>query len=162
MNCASNLSSRAFKRTRIVLPSEFNSTITITANDHGFSTADPIVYKAVSSIPISGLTDGTTYFAIRVDANNFIKINKITDICFIKLDVDGHEYSVLKSGTSVLKKRITQELKNFDSKKLYINPIESNKINLLLGPYNSINLMKNDYIQLKNFGFEELDITINE
>ncbi len=30
------------------------------------------------------------------------------------------------------------------------------------GPYNSINLMKNDYIQLKHFGFEELDISINE
>ena len=50
---------------------QFNSTITITANNHGFSTADPIVYKAGGSLPISGLTDGTTYFAIRVDANNF-------------------------------------------------------------------------------------------
>ena len=40
------------------------------ATDH-ISTADPIVYKAGGSIPISGLTDGTTYFAIRVDANNF-------------------------------------------------------------------------------------------
>ena len=39
---------------------------------------------------------------------------------------------------------------------------KSNKITLLSGPYTSINLMKNDYIQLKNFGFEELDITINE
>ena len=39
---------------------------------------------------------------------------------------------------------------------------KSNKISLLSGPYKSINLMKNDYIQLKNFGFEELDITINE
>ena len=37
-----------------------------------------------------------------------------------------------------------------------------NKIRLLSGPYRSINLMKNDYIQLKNFGFEELDISINE
>ena len=46
-------------------------------------------------------TLGTKSFTL----DNFIKINKITDICFIKLDVDGHEYSVLKSGTSVLKKR---------------------------------------------------------
>ena len=67
-----------------------------------------------------------------------------------------------KNSASVLKKRITQELKNFDSKKLYINLRESNKITLLSGPYNSINLMKNDYIKLKNFGFEELDISINE
>ena len=67
-----------------------------------------------------------------------------------------------KNSASLLKKRITQELLNFDSKKLYINPKKSNKITLMSGPYNSINLMKNDYIQLKNFGFEELDISINE
>ena len=67
-----------------------------------------------------------------------------------------------KNSASLLKKRITQELTNFDSKKLYIRSKKSNKITLLSGPYNSINLMKNDYIQLKNFGFEELDISINE
>ena len=67
-----------------------------------------------------------------------------------------------KNSASLLKKRITQELTNFDSKKLYINSRKSNKITLLAGPYSSINLMKNDYIQLKNFGFEELDISINE
>jgi len=67
-----------------------------------------------------------------------------------------------KNSASLLKKRITDELINFDSKKLYINPRKSNKITLLAGPYNSINLMKNDYIKLKNFGFEELDISINE
>ena len=50
---------------------QFNSTVTITANNHGFSTQDPIVYKAGGSLPISGLTDGTTYFAIRVDDNSF-------------------------------------------------------------------------------------------
>ena len=50
---------------------QFSSTVTITAPNHGFSTQDPIVYKAGSSLPISGLTDGTTYYAIRVDANSF-------------------------------------------------------------------------------------------
>ena len=39
---------------------------------------------------------------------------------------------------------------------------KSNKTSLLSGPYKSINSMKNDYIQLNNFGFEELDIVINE
>ena len=53
-------------------------------------------------------------------------------------------------------------MSNFDSNKLSTKMINKNKIRLLLGPYRSINLMKNDYIQLKNFGFEELDITINE
>ena len=67
-----------------------------------------------------------------------------------------------KDSANLLKERIIKELKNFNSKKLYINSRKSNKITLLSGPYNSINLMKNDYIQLKNFGFEELDISINE
>ena len=67
-----------------------------------------------------------------------------------------------KNSASLLKKRITQELTSFNSKKLYIRSKKSNKITLLSGPYSSINLMKNDYIQLKNFGFEELDISINE
>ena len=61
-----------------------------------------------------------------------------------------------------LKERITKELTKLDSKKLVIQTKKTNKITLLSGPYMSINLMKNDYIQLKNFGFEELDITINE
>ena len=36
------------------------------------------------------------------------------------------------------------------------------KLILISGPYKTINLMKNDYIQLKKFGFEDLDITLNE
>ena len=67
-----------------------------------------------------------------------------------------------KDSAFLLKKRITQELINFDSNKLHTNSERLNKITLLSGPYNSINLMKNDYILLKNFGFEELDIDINE
>ena len=39
---------------------------------------------------------------------------------------------------------------------------KSNKqTELISGPYYAINFMKNDYILLKQFGFEELDI-INE
>lgn len=49
----------------------FVSTETITATDHGFTTADPIIYKANGNLPINGLTDGTTYFAIKVDDDNF-------------------------------------------------------------------------------------------
>ena len=67
-----------------------------------------------------------------------------------------------KNSASLLKERINKELTNFDDKKLFINTKKSNKISLLSGPYNSINLMKNDYILLNKFGFEELDISINE
>ena len=92
-----------------------------------------------------------------ISKNKKIKNKDIKDKFYI---IIAEFYS--KNSASLLKKRITQELTNFDSKKLYINSRKSNKITLLAGPYNSINLMKNDYIQLKNFGFEELDISINE
>ena len=92
-----------------------------------------------------------------ISKNKKIKNKSIKDKLYI---IIAEFYS--KDSAIHLKKRITQELTGFDSKKLYINSKKSNKITLLSGPYNSINLMKNDYIQLKNFGFEELDISINE
>lgn len=72
----------------------------------------------------------------------------------------GEFYS--RSSALLLKERITNELTGFNSKKLFIKSKKTNKITLLSGPYKSINFMKNDYIQLKNFGFEELNIGINE
>ena len=39
----------------------------------------------------------------------------------------------------------------------------SNKENqVIVGPYISVNSLKNDYIKLKRFGFEELDIFLND
>ena len=90
-------------------------------------------------------------------SKNNNKKNVIKDKFYI---IVGEFYS--KESAFFLKKRITQELTSFNSRKLYIKLKKSNKITLISGPYSSINLMKNDYIQLKNFGFEELDISINE
>ena len=67
-----------------------------------------------------------------------------------------------QNSANLLKKRIIKELTEFDSSNLDIKIKKTNKITLLSGPYTSINLIKNDYIQLKNFGFEDLDISINE
>ncbi len=61
-----------------------------------------------------------------------------------------------------LKDRIIKEIPNYDTNKLKIQKKGSKEINLISGPYNTINLMKNDYILLKKFGFEDLDFTINE
>ena len=61
-----------------------------------------------------------------------------------------------------LKKRITKEIPEYDSTKLIIKKKNSKEIDLISGPYKAVNFMKNDYILLKKFGFEELDITINE
>ena len=61
-----------------------------------------------------------------------------------------------------LKERIIKEVSSYDSKKLHIYKSKNNEINLISGPYKAVNLMKNDYILLKKFGFEELDIIIDE
>ena len=63
---------------------------------------------------------------------------------------------------TLLKKRIMTETSNYDIKKLKIRKKSSKEFEVLSGPYKSINLLKNDYIDLKIFGFEELDIFINE
>jgi hypothetical protein len=107
--------------------------------------------KIHSNAPIESVTINN------ISKNNKKKNKNTKDKFYI---IIAEFYS--KDSASLLKKRITQELLNFDNKKLSIKSKKSNKISLLSGPYNSINLMKNDYIQLKNFGFEELDISINE
>ena len=58
-----------------------------------------------------------------------------------------------------LKRRITKEIPSYDTKKLIIRKKSNKEFNLISGPYNTINLVKNDYILLKKFGFEDLDIT---
>ena len=63
---------------------------------------------------------------------------------------------------NLLKKRIITETPNFDIKKIKIKKKNSKEFEVLSGPYKSINLLKNDYIDLKIFGFEELNIFINE
>ncbi len=61
-----------------------------------------------------------------------------------------------------LKQRIIKQVSDFDNQKLKLKKISNKKTQVISGPYTSINLLKNDYIKLKNFGFEELDILINE
>ena len=61
-----------------------------------------------------------------------------------------------------LKKRILSKISNYDKNKLKIVRKSNKKINLFSGPYNSISLVKNEYTKLAEFGFEDLDITINE
>jgi hypothetical protein len=51
---------------------------------------------------------------------------------------------------------------DFDIKKLKIKKINDKETQVISGPYTSVNLLKNDYIKLRSFGFEELDIFINE
>ena len=67
-----------------------------------------------------------------------------------------------KEAANLLKKRIIKDVPNYDMKKLRIKKKSNKEFEVISGPYKSINLLKNDYIDIKNFGFEELDIYINE
>ena len=62
---------------------------------------------------------------------------------------------------NLLKKRIIKDVPNYDIKKLRIKKRSNKEFEVISGPYKSINLLKNDYIDIKNFGFEELDIFVN-
>lgn len=61
-----------------------------------------------------------------------------------------------------LKQRIIEEVSELDDKKIKIKRINNKESQVISGPYKSVNLLKNDYIKFKEFGFEELDIFIND
>ena len=61
-----------------------------------------------------------------------------------------------------LRQRIIKDVLYFDHKKIKIKKINDKETKLISGPYTSVNLLKNDYIKLIDFGFEELDIYTNE
>ena len=67
-----------------------------------------------------------------------------------------------QEGAKTLRNRILKESAQLDAYKLKITNISKNKIKLTAGPYTSINLLKNDYIKLRSFGIEDLEINIYE
>ena len=91
-----------------------------------------------------------------ISKNKNTKIKKNSNKILIHV---GSFYSI--NTAKFLVERIIKEEPSLN-KKLKIKKINNKETQVILGPYISINLLKNDYIKLKNFGFEELDIIINE
>ena len=113
------------------------------------------IYKEEKKIPSKAPV--ATVKISNISKNKIKKVNKISDSIFINI-ATFYSYNTAK----FLKKRITEEMKSLDSKKLKLKKVNNKKTQVILGPYTSVNLLKNDYIKLKNYGFEELDIYINE
>ena len=67
-----------------------------------------------------------------------------------------------KDSAKLLRARILNESPFTNKGKLQIKVINKTNIQLLSGPYNSINLLKNDYLILKTVGLEDLDIKLHE
>ena len=97
---------------------------------------------------------------------------QISNISKNKLDKKSKEkpidlYVLIASFYSIdtakfLEQRIIKDIPSLNIKKLKIKKINNKKTQVILGPYSSVNLLKNDYIKLQNFGFEELNIFTNE
>ena len=96
---------------------------------------------------------------VKIDNISKVKKKKVNSVDKIYIII-AEFYS--KKSANILRNRIIKELPKLDNKKMFIKTKEINKTSLLIGPYSSVNLMKNDYILLNNFGFEEMDISINE
>jgi hypothetical protein len=97
----------------------------------------------------------------KININNISKRKK-------KLKKKAKNYSILVAefynvnSAQFLKERLSQILKDSNYQLIYINKKSEKKYELLMGPYNTINKLKNDYIVLSDSNFEDLDIKINE
>ena len=141
---------------KLNLESEFPLVeVTVIKKNKSFIAKKSIIFKEEEQIHNKAPVENVA--VANISKNIVTKSKKNNDNFYI---IIAEFYS--KDSAINLKKRINDELTNFDLKKLQIKVKNSKKISLLSGPYNSINLMKNDYIQLKKLGFEELDISVNE
>ena len=92
-----------------------------------------------------------------ISKNKLSKIKNKRDDIYIHI---GTFYSI--DTARFLIERIIKDVSKFDNKKLKIKKINTKETEVISGPYSSVNLLKNDYIKLHNFGFEELNIFIDE
>ena len=96
-----------------------------------------------------------------ININNISKVKK-------NLKKKPKNYSILVaefynlSSAKFLKAKLALILKDSNYQLININKVSEKKYELLMGPYNTINKLKNDYIVLNDSNFEDLDIKINE
>ena len=96
-----------------------------------------------------------------------ININNISKLKKRKKKI-SKSYSILVaefyslSSAKMLKERLSSILKDSNYQLININKVSEKKYELLMGPYNTINKLKNDYIVLNDSNFEDLDIKIHE
>ena len=96
-----------------------------------------------------------------IDINNLSKQKK-------KILTKKKTYSILvaefyrSESVEILKKRLLTILESSNYQLIYVNKKNEKSYELLMGPYNTINKLKNDYSILNDSGFEDLDIKIND
>ena len=59
-----------------------------------------------------------------------------------------------------LKKKLVKNISNFKDKSLIVKKVNNKRFSVLTVPYSTVNSLKNDYIALKTYGFEDLEIKL--
>ncbi len=113
------------------------------------------MYSEEKKIPSNAPVTSVEISNISKNQSTNVKVN--SDKIFIHI---ATFYSV--DAAKFLKQRIIKEVNNFDSKKIKIKKINNKETHVISGPYISVNLLKNDYINLIEFGFEEMDVLYYE
>ena len=110
---------------------------------------------------IARLRNMTYSFSVHYDLEVFVENDRIEKSFLLEKILLGRFPIMLQSDLCVLNK-LNKELTNLTSKNLFIIKRGKNSFELITDSYNTINSLKNDYIVLKNYGFEQLDIKANE
>ena len=97
---------------------------------------------------------------MKVKIDNLSKIEKKKKTAINNFSILIAEF-YSKESAKTLKKKLINELSNLHYKKVKIKK-KTNAHMLYMGPYNAVNSLKKDYIILRNYGFEELEILVNE
>jgi len=97
----------------------------------------------------------------KININNISSEKKIIKKKTKSYSILVAEFYNLTSAES-LKEKLALILKDSNYQLIYINKKSEKKYELLMGPYNTIIKLKNDYIVLNDSNFEDLDIKANE
>ena len=97
----------------------------------------------------------------KININNLSKLKKSKKTVFKTYSILVAEFYNMSSA-NFLKDKLALILKDSNYQLIYINKKSEKKYELLMGPYNTINKLKNDYIALVDSNFEDLDIILND
>ena len=97
----------------------------------------------------------------KINISNLSKDKKNKEYKLKSFSILVAEFYNLESA-EILKKRLTLILSSSNYQLIYINKKSNKSYELLMGPYNTINKLKNDYIVLNDSNFEDLDIKFND
>ena len=97
----------------------------------------------------------------KINIDNLTKVKKIKTKKPKNYSILVAEFYNLESAL-LLKKKLTSNILSSNYQLIYIRKKNNKSYKLLMGPYNTINKLKNDYIVLNESNFEDLEIITND